>query len=396
MKEPIVIERPEQCCGCGACVNACAIGAITMQENEAGFLYPRVDAALCVRCGRCVDVCVFTEPSAGANGEPDVYAAAIADEQVRMDSSSGGVFTALANAVLDKGGVVFGAAWTDDLSLSHIGADSPAALAALRGSKYVQSATGDTFRQVKKLLADGRYVCFSGTPCQIAGLKAFLGRDDEKLLTVDLICHGVPSLRMLRDDLSYVSGGSTAAIQDVRFRDKRYGWGVKGSFLSGDSRVRYNAGTSPYYFYFLKGEVYRESCYHCRFPSEGRQGDITLGDYWGVQEALTSRMGVDPDKGVSCVLVNTDKGRRYLSSVEHTLAIAPSDRAAAEKRNKQLTSHSVPLPEHQALLDGYIRNGYAAFRSGYRKHIKDHLIRAVKNMIPAKIKRKLKNLLSSS
>lgn len=394
MKEPITIERPEQCCGCGACVNACAPGAITMREDEAGFLFPHVHEALCVRCGRCADVCAFAEKQKGANGEPAVYAAVTRDRGVLRESSSGGVFTALAEAVIDKGGVVFGAAWTDGPTLAHIAVEDKASLAALRGSKYVQSATGETFREAKKLLDAGRYVCYSGTPCQIAGLKAYLGQAYENLLTVDLVCHGVPSMKMLRDDLSYVSHGRLSAIKDVRFRDKRYGWGVKGSLSCGGDTVKYNAGTSPYYFYFLKGEVYRESCYHCRFPSEGRQGDVTLGDYWGVRQALVDRMGgVNPDEGVSCVLVNSETGRQWFAAVEGKLSVAPSDRQSAEKRNKQLTSHSEPLPEHRTLLDGYIAKGYAAFRDGYQKHVKDHLIRTAKDMIPSKIKRKLREKL---
>ncbi|MBQ7549031.1 MAG: Coenzyme F420 hydrogenase/dehydrogenase, beta subunit C-terminal domain [Clostridia bacterium] len=394
MRAHISIRRPEECCGCGACVNACAPGAITMQEDEAGFIYPAVDEALCVNCGRCVDVCVFTQKEEGANGAPQVYAAAVKDKSVLKDSSSGGIFTAIADAVLDKGGVVFGASWTDDLTVEHTGVSDRDGLAALRGSKYVQSSTGDTFSQVKKLLKDGRYVCYSGTPCQIAGLKAFLGAEYENLLTVDLVCHGVPSMKMLRDDLDFVSKGNVSGIRDIRFRDKQYGWGTRGSFLCGDSKVKYNAGTSAYYFYFLKGEVYRESCYHCRFPSEGRQGDITLGDYWGVREELISEMGgADPELGVSCVLVNTEKGKRWFSAIGNSVCVARTDRASVEKRNKQLTAHSTPLPEHSALLNGYIKTGYAAFRKGYKKHIKDHVIRTAKNMIPSRIKRKLSNIL---
>lgn len=395
MKDFIKIERSKDCCGCAACVNVCAKNAITMKEDEAGFIYPCVDESLCVKCGRCADVCVFTEKAKGANGSPSVYAAVTADKDTLTQSSSGGIFTELASAVIDKGGAVFGAAWTDDLCVAHICVENKSDFKKLRGSKYVQSSTGDTFRQVKSLLKDGRYVCYSGTPCQIAGLKAFIGEDNEKLLTVDIVCHGVPSMKMLRDDLSYVAGGEISGISDIRFRDKSFGWGTKGSFLSGGSKIKYNAGTSPYYFYFLKGEVYRESCYNCRFPSENRQGDITLGDYWGIRQQLIAQMGgVDADMGISCVLINTGKGKKWFEEIKSGLSVAASDRPSVEKRNKQLTSASVPLPEHKELLEGYIGSGYSAFTNGYKKHLKDHIVRTAKNLLPSKFKRKLNDILS--
>ena len=205
MTNHILIEKTEQCCACGACVNTCPRNAIQMKEDAAGFLFPSVDESLCVNCGLCVKVCTFTEKGAGAHGEPEVFAAALKDQDVLRESSSGGVFSALANAVLDRGGVVFGAAWTEDLALKHIAVENKADLQKLRGSKYAQSSTGTTFRDVKKILAEGRTVLYSGTPCQIAGLKAYLGTDPENLLTADLVCHGVPSQRMLRDDLQHVS-----------------------------------------------------------------------------------------------------------------------------------------------------------------------------------------------
>ena len=395
MKKNIVIERPEDCCGCGACVNSCARGAITMKEDAAGFIYPAVDESLCISCGRCVDVCIFKEKGVGAGGEPEVYAAVTNDGAVLMESSSGGVFTPLASAVLDKGGAVFGAAWNDEMSLEHICVESKDELRRLRGSKYVQSNTKDSFQQVKRMLLDGRPVCFCGTPCQVAGLKAFLGKDYENLLTIDLVCHGVPSMKMLSDDLKAVAGEKFSQIKDIRFRDKRYGWAVKGAIFTDSEEIKYNAGTSPYYFYFLKGEVYRESCYNCRFPSERRQGDITLGDYWGIHGNLIAKLGdVNPDKGISCVLVNTENGKKWFELIKDSLTFTPSDRASVEKRNGQLVSCSKHLPEHEKLLSGYIAKGHDAYVEGYKTHKKEHLVRGVKNMIPSKVKRKINDILS--
>jgi coenzyme F420-reducing hydrogenase beta subunit len=395
MKNCINIENKKDCCGCGACVNCCPKGAISMREDEAGFIFPEVNEELCISCGKCKRVCVFCDKEVGAaKGEPEVYAAVFRDSEILETSSSGGIFTPLANAVLDRGGAVFGAAWDDNLTLKHICVENKEALAKLRGSKYVQSSTENTFSQAKSLLDEGRYVCYCATPCQIAGLKAFLGKDYENLLTIDIICHGVPSMRMLQDDLKAVANDKYKDIKDVRFRDKRYGWAVKGAVITDDKQFKYNASTSPYYFYFLKGEIYRESCYNCRFPSENRQGDITLGDYWGIRGELIGKLGdINPDKGISCVLINTENGKKWFDEIKGSIAFAPSSREAAEKRNKQLTSSSKPLPEHGELLGGYIKNGHSAFVQGYKKHTKEHIIRAGKNMIPAKIKRKINDLL---
>ena len=393
MKKYITIEQKKNCCGCGGCANICPKNAITMKEDNAGYIFPCVDENLCVECGRCIDVCVFTEKGVGANENAKVYAAVYKEREVLLQSSSGGIFTPLATAVLNKGGAVFGAAWSEDFTLKHIPAENEEELNKLRGSKYVQSSTGGTFRQVKKMLAEGRYVCYSGTPCQIAGLKAFLGKEYENLLTVDLVCHGVPSMKMLSDDIEYVSGKKISDIKDIKFRDKNYGWGVKGSLKTADSTIKYNAGTSPYYFYFLKGEVYRESCYNCRFPAENRQGDITLGDYWGIRQELIAKLGnINADEGISCVLVNSEKGQKWLEEIKGKISFVPTERASVEKRNAQLTKPSTPLPEHETLLNEYIDTGYSAFKNAYKKRTKDHIVRAVKNIIPTKIKRKLNDL----
>ena len=394
MKNYIKVDDEKNCCGCFACVNSCAKGAITMKEDKAGFIYPSVDEELCVSCGKCVDVCVFNKKGVGAAGEPEVYAAVTKDGEILSQSSSGGIFTPLASAVIERGGAVFGAAWNEDFSLEHICVENKEDLKKLRGSKYVQSSINDSFKKAKDILKEGREVCFCGTPCQIAGLKAFLGKDYENLLTIDLVCHGVPSMKMLRDDLKAVTGDKYPQIKDIKFRDKTNDWATKGTVFTENSSIRYDAGTSPYYFYFLKGEIYRESCYNCRFPSEGRQGDITLGDYWGIKENLIAKLeNANPDKGISCVLVNTEKGKKWFDEIENSVAFALSDRKDAEKRNGQLVRCSQPLPEHETLLGGYIEKGYAAYREGYKKHTKDHIIRGVKNIIPRKIKRKVNDVL---
>ena len=394
MTNHIEIKNLQDCCGCAACQNACKLGAISMQEDAAGFIYPAVNGDLCAECGACVKVCAFTKAGEGANGEVAVYAAACKDGEILKKSSSGGMFSVLAKTVLDDGGAVFGAAWDDNFSLSHICVTDQNDLAKLRGSKYVQSNIGTAYTRAKVILDSGKKVCFCGTPCQISGLKSYLKKDYENLFTIDLVCHGVPSQKMLNDDLKNLLNDKYSAISNISFRDKQYGWGVKGSVELGGSKIKYNPSNSPYYFYFLKGEVYRESCYHCRFPKEGRQGDITLGDYWGIRGELLTKMGdTNPDLGVSCVLVNTKKGQAWFTSVSSALNYTKTTRAAVEKRNHQLTAPSTPLPEHQTLLGGYVKEGYAAYKNGYKKHLKDHVVRAVKNIIPPAIKRKINDII---
>ena len=389
MKNYIQIEDPKDCCGCGACASACPCGALTMKEDDLGFTYPSVDEALCVGCGKCSAVCVFGKRGVGEGGAPQVYAACTKDKDTLAASSSGGLFTELAAAVFAEGGVVFGAAFGEDFALRHICVESEDDLAPLRGSKYVQSDTGDTFRAAREFLGGGRTVFYTGTPCQIAGLKSFLGKEYDHLLTADLICHGVPSVKMLRDDISYMAGRKKITPSEVKFRDKQYGWGVVGSLSDGKTKVKYSEVTSPYYFCFLGGEDYRDSCYNCRFPTEGRQGDITLGDYWGVPRETVSALGATEDGGVSCILVNTEKGKRWLERIAARVSLVPTDRASVEKRNKQLTRASAMPPSRDALFAAYRKEGYPAFLRGYKKQYKKRVVVFVKSLIPKKVKRAL-------
>ena len=217
----IELKHKKDCCGCHACVSVCAHRAITMQSDVEGFLYPVVDRDLCTNCGLCEQACPVIN-QASSRKPLKVYAAKSNDEELRRQSSSGGIFTLLAEAVIHEGGVVFGARFDGQWNVVHSWTDTPDGLVAFRGSKYVQSVIGNTYNEAKEFLRQGRKVLFTGTPCQIAGLKKFLRKDYDNLLTVDIICHGVPSPLVWQN---YIDEMRTKGdIVDVSFRDKTYGW----------------------------------------------------------------------------------------------------------------------------------------------------------------------------
>lgn len=221
------VER-QACCGCGACVQKCPVGCIMMREDREGFLYPEVDKESCVGCKVCEEVCPSVHPK-----EPRmplrVYAAKNEDEAVRLQSSSGGIFTALAGKIIDNHGVVFGARFNEEWEVVHGYVETKEGLSVLRGSKYVQSRIGESYKQAEEFLKTGRFVLFSGTPCQIAGLKLFLKKEYANLFTVDFICHGVPSPKVWRKYLCKFTDNQCTmqmggGISDIQFRDKTYGW----------------------------------------------------------------------------------------------------------------------------------------------------------------------------
>lgn len=340
----IRIQKKEDCCGCHACAQICPGKCIEMRPDEEGFLYPRIDAAACVQCGLCEQVCPILHPQPEPQGkQPAAYATINRDETVRRESSSGGVFTALAEQVLAQGGVVFGAAMTaDQHGVHHIAVESLEGLAALRGSKYLQSTIGDTYARAKQALHAGRKVLFTGTPCQIEGLRRFLrGREEPNLLCVDLICHGVPSPRVWE---TYVSEQETCAGAPARrtfFRHKKYGWKTFALFLEFSNNKAYEhvLGEDVFLQAFLRNACLRPSCHACAFKKLNRASDITVADYWGV-EAQHPEM--DDDKGTSLVLVHSAKGQACLDAVRPALHCKPVELAAALRGNPSMTASAVP------------------------------------------------------
>lgn len=303
----IEINRPEKCSGCTACSQVCPKQCITMQEDAEGFVYPKVDQKVCIQCGRCKLVCPILHHD-GGNAPEKVLAEKNKNEKIRSSSSSGGVFYELAKQFIQNGGVVYGCALDANMVARHVCVDTVEGLDKLKSSKYVQSDMGNTMSEIKKRLLSGEKVLFSGTPCQTAGLRNYLGKDYEMLLVIDVLCHGVPSPKLFTDYLEYLSkqygGGKPIS---VNFRNKQRGWKrlyMEVCFDNGKRHYIYS-GYDRYEGMFLNNLSLRPSCYECKFTKTERFGDITLGDFWGIGKKYPQW---DDDKGISVVMLNTEKG----------------------------------------------------------------------------------------
>lgn len=344
--QKILKDKNKFCTGCSVCHDICPANAIHMEEDALGFLYPAVDADLCTDCGSCKAVCPKLHAYQGNVKEPDCYAAR-ADDEIRRVSSSGGIFTVLARHVLAQDGIVCGAAMEKDYAVHHICIEDEDGLAGLRQSKYVQSDTGFIYRELKKHLEDGKMVLFSGCPCQVAGARNYFG-EDANIIYVDLICHGVPSGKMLRDYIR--ESFDTDKISGIQFRSKLNGW------RADRLRVFFHDGTSQcvpweesaYEQGFQRNIVLRDGCEDCEFCGKQRQGDITLGDFWRVEEYEPL---LNDKKGTSVVLVNNQRGGELLHQVKkdlYDIRKTPTDAARHNRFQEKYEPH--PQKERFKLL----------------------------------------------
>lgn len=317
------MTQPSQCCGCTACQQICPAQCITMQPDSEGFLYPEIDSERCLRCHRCQTVCpIQNPPDSGENTQAWVgYARS---DAIRSQSSSGGIFTLAAEAVLNRGGVVFGAAFDDSFRVHHICVETQAELGKLRGSKYVQSDLEDTFVQAKRYLQGGRWVLFTGTACQIGGLRAYLGRDYPNLLTMDVLCHGVPSPKIWRLYLQEQRRRYGAEITAIRMRDKQRGWKQFSMAMAFDNGQAYCVPfhQDPFMGLFLGNIDLRPSCHDCRFKAFPRPSDMTIGDCWGIERHMPD---MDDDRGTSVILVHTRKGQDLLERIRPAMQLREAE-----------------------------------------------------------------------
>lgn len=372
----IKIQNKQDCCGCSACVQRCPKHCISMKEDEEGFLYPVVDETVCIDCGLCEKVCpIINRPE--KLPVMKVFAVKNRNEEERMASSSGGVFIALAKKVIEQGGVVFGAVFDGNWEVKHTYAETLDGVKPMIGSKYVQSRIEESFCHAEKFLKEGRKVLFTGSPCQITALHNYLRKDYPNLLSVDFLCHGVPSPGVWRKYLEEMSSlsafkaagknsvlsssiKSVPVITGIEFRDKtlhgwkKYSFVVRGSAPKADkntvllSDIHYD---NPYMKGFLADVYLRPSCYRCRCKNGVSHSDLTIGDFWGVPKVMPD---FDDDKGVGIVLLNTDKGKCIFDTLD--MGTRATDIAAASIFNggfkENVKMHPKRMEFYKKVLNG--------------------------------------------
>ena len=312
------------CCGCSACVQICPVKCIRMQEDEEGFLYPEIDDALCINCGKCLNVCPYEKAGfTFKDGKDELgrcYAAYYNNDTIRYQSSSGGMFRAFADKVIEQGGVVFGAVFDKDFTAYHTYTETIEGLVPMMGSKYLQSRTQGVFPLAKQFLDDNRPVLFTGCGCQIAGLKAFLGKDYPNLLTIDLICHGVDSPKIWREYLKALFPDEE--VVSVSFRDKCTGQDNSSIYIKGEkSEFKIREKKAIYFKSWSLGLFARPSCSACPFKNDNRTSDITISDCWGYQKIAPE---LYDGKGLSSVVIHTKRGKEFFDSITPKLVYKES------------------------------------------------------------------------
>lgn len=341
--------KKKECTGCCSCYNICPAHCISMQEDEYGYIYPNIDSKKCVGCGLCRKICPSLD-KIKLKSPKTVYAAVNKNVKDYKEATSGGIATLFSKMIASKGGVVYGAAVCDEFSVKHIRVTEVQETDRFKGSKYVQSMIGNTFKHVKEDLECDKQVLFIGTPCQVAGLYKFLGKEYKKLYTCDIVCHGVPPYRYLKEHLRTI--GVFDKGRYVSFRSKcGYYLAVKN-----DQKILYQKKNfyDIYYIGFLKGLTCRESCYDCKYAQKKRISNITLGDFWGFN-SMNKPFPVEHSDGLSLVMINDDKGKELFNMCRQDMVYQEREIDEALNGNKQLRKPSI---KHK---------NYYKFRAEYKK-----------------------------
>ena len=383
----IEIKDKSNCSGCHACANACLKNCIDLISDEEGFWYPQVDKGKCIDCGLCKKVCpIIHKWQPDESRTTKAIAAINMNDDIRLKSSSGGVFTLIAEEIINQGGVVFGAAFADDFrSVHHICVDNTDDLNKLRGSKYVQSKIGDSYKQAKDYLDSGRTVLFTGTPCQIGGLYSYLRKQYDNLLTQDIICHGVPSPMVWEKYVDEREQKAASTTQRMIFRHKKYGWksyAVLFEFSNNTAYVK-NHREDSFMKAFLLNSSLRPSCYACSFRGIKRQADVTLADFWGVHNVAPN---MDDDKGTSLILIHSIKGKKLFDNISDKIRSLEVDTEVITRFNPAIIKSVLANKKRSAFFKAIQRAD--CFEKAVKKVSKESIYIQARN-IASKIKKKI-------
>lgn len=377
----LLFESLADCCGCGACQYVCPKEAIEMYKEDFGAIYPRIKFDKCIKCEKCVKSCAFKKHEGNASFLS--FAGASREESVLLSSTSGGIFSEIAKHLKKTGFYICGSKLEindEIISLKHSVTISEDEIDKFKGSKYAQSSLTDCFQDIEKILKNGEKVFFAGTPCQVASIKNLFHKYENQLFTVDIVCHGTPSVQLLND---YINSFNLLP-KKILFRDKKYGWTHKGSIITSNESFSFDKTNSSYYYYFMKSEICRESCYKCPFASyTNRPGDITLGDFWGIKKSypqffIKNGGQFNPDLGISCILINTSKGKSILSSISENCIIKSVNINDVVKANPRLIKPSSYSKDREMLKEKYLKRGYIGIEKEFKKII---LIQGTKRKI---------------
>lgn len=380
----MIDKKIKDCTGCNACFSICPKQCISMKIDGEGFRYPEVNYDLCIQCGLCIKICPILNQKK-VNNKPIAYACINKEEKIRVESSSGGIFSLLADYVFDYSGVVVGAIFNSEFFVIHECIEDRNDLSKLRGSKYLQSDIKDVLIKTKKFLDQNRLVLFSGTPCQIGGLKSFLEKEYENLICIDIVCHGVPSPKVWGKYLEFRKTKANSDIERISFRTKNLGWKRYSVLFQFKNNTEYLKPLTEdlYMQAFLRDVCLRPSCYDCKFKTLNRESDITLADFWGIQNLLPN---FDDDKGTSLIFVNSEMGMKLFEKIKNKVKFQEVNIKEAVVYN----SAAIKSVECNKSREEFFQKlDIISFDVLVKKYCKENIIFKVIKKIKTKLKRRL-------